>query len=114
MAFLRNIYSRKTVSNIYQKGTHAYLFSTHVARMALTCSLLYSGVPYAISYAQALIAPPVQDLSTTANQTHNPQNQSAHMRGLGDHPTQLSQEPKDNLKKTSEDDKGCISTPRRS
>lgn len=33
-------------------------FSTHVARIALTCGLLYSGVLYAISCAQALIAPP--------------------------------------------------------
>lgn len=37
-------------------------FSAHVARIALTCGLLYSGVPYAISYAQnSATPPPIQD-----------------------------------------------------
>lgn len=79
-------------------------FSAHVARIALTCGLLYSGVPYAISYAQNSATPPHTGLSVTNIQANNAQNQSTKKNGLGDHPTQLSQEPKDNLEKTSEDD----------
>ena len=79
-------------------------FSAHVARIALTCGLLYSGVPYAISYAQNSATPPHTGLSVTSIQANNAQNQSTKKNGLGDHPTQLSQEPKDNLEKTSEDD----------
>lgn len=80
-------------------------FSAHVARIALTCGLLYSGVPYAISYAQNSATPPHTGLSVTSIQANNAQNhQSMQTRGLENKPAQLDKEPSDNIVKKSEDD----------